>query len=201
MITKKGMLDMSKISFEIPKDATRIWDICVPIVEDSENRRISAYMTGTVEEPFLYNELCYILRTAEEGTTLDLFINTPGGVVDSAFMLISAIKESKANVVGHLSGTVASAGTIIAMACDDLVVSPHLSFMIHNYSGGMSGKGHEMKARQNFTDKHLNKAFSELYKHFLTEDEMTSIIDGTDMWMNTEEVTERWNNRKERLRT
>jgi len=38
--------------------------------------------------------------------------------------------------------------------------------MIHNYSGGMSGKGHEMKARQKFTDEHLNDAFKYFYKGF-----------------------------------
>jgi hypothetical protein len=67
--------------------------------------------------------------------------------------------------------------------------------MIHNYSGGMAGKGHEMKARQKFTDEHLNEAFKSFYKGFLSETEMTSVIDGTDLWMGTNEVRERWKNR------
>jgi ATP-dependent protease ClpP protease subunit len=54
-------------------------------------------------------------------------------------MIAAAIKHSKAKVIGQLSGTVASAGTLITMACDEIVVTPHLSFMIHNYSGGMAG--------------------------------------------------------------
>jgi ATP-dependent protease ClpP protease subunit len=130
---------MAEISFELPRDVTRIWDLPVPIIVNNDTKTIKAYLTGAIDEPSLYNELCYLLDEASSDTTVDIFINTPGGVVDSAFMIANAIKSSKAKVVGYLSGTVASAGTIISMVCDELKVTPHLSFMIHNYSGGMAG--------------------------------------------------------------
>jgi hypothetical protein len=63
------------------------------------------------------------------------------------------------------------------------------------HSGDMAGKGHEMKARQKFTDDHLNKAFKSFYKGFLTEDEMDRVVDGTDLWMDTKEVSSRWDQR------
>ena len=184
---------MSEITFEISKDVTRVWDLDVPVVVDKEKNNIKGYLTGPIDEPFNYNELCYLLNNADGDTTVDLYINTPGGIIDSAFMLASAIKASKAIVTAHLSGTVASAGTIITMACDKIELTPHLSFMIHNYSGGMSGKGHEMKARQAFTDEHLNRAFKSFYSGFLTEEEMDSVIGGTDLWMGSEQVQTRWN--------
>ena len=181
--------------FELPRDATRIWDLPVPIVVDKDTNTTSVYITNAIEEPQLYNELCYLLATATAWETFRIHINTPGGVIDSAFMIANAIKDSKANVIGHLSGTVASVGTVISMACDHLEVTPHLSFMIHNYSGGMQGKGHEMKARQKFTDDHLSEAFSYFYKGFLTDEEMEKVIEGTDLWMGTEEVQDRWEDR------
>jgi hypothetical protein len=52
-----------------------------------------------------------------------------------------------------------------------------------------------MKARQKFTDDHLNEAFKTYYTGFLTEEEMDKVIEGTDLWMGTDEVVERWNNR------
>jgi hypothetical protein len=67
--------------------------------------------------------------------------------------------------------------------------------MIHNYSGGMSGKGHEVKARQRFTDVHLNTAFASFYSGFLTNEEIDNVIDGVDLWMGAEEVSERWKRR------
>lgn len=186
---------MPEISFDLPRDVTRIWDLPVPVVVNEEEKQIDIHLTGAIEEPFLYNEMCHHLKNASSDYTVNLYINTPGGIIDSAFMIAEAIKRSKAKVVGHLSGTVASAGTIITMVCDEVDITPHLSFMIHNYSGGMAGKGHEMKARQKFTDEHLNEAFKDFYHGFLSDEEMDKVIEGTDMWMGSDEVVERWNTR------
>lgn len=53
---------------------------------------------------------------------------------------------------------------------------------------------HELKARQNFVDKQLNEAFESFYLGFLTKEEISQVIDGTDFWMGAEEIKERWNN-------
>jgi len=185
---------MSDITFQLPDDATRIWDLQVPIIENKDDRILSIYMRDTIDEPCVYNEVCYMLENAKPGSEVKLYLNTPGGVVDTAFMLADVIRRSKAKVVAHLAGTVASAGTLIIMACDDIIVAPFTSFMIHNYSGGAVGKGHELKARQAFVDKQLNEAFKAFYLGFLTEEEMTQVIDGTDFWMGADEIQERWNN-------
>jgi ATP-dependent protease ClpP protease subunit len=173
-----------------PAQSDRIWDLDVPIIAGKTHT--DAYILDGINEPAVYNELCHMLRTAERGDTFTLHINTPGGMVDSAFMLVDAIKSSKAKVTGYLTGTVASAGTIITMACDNLIVADHTSFMIHNYSGGAHGKGHEMKARQEFMDASLNSAFKSFYTGFLTDIEMQDVIDGKDMWMGKDEVLTRW---------
>lgn len=185
--------------FELPRNQTRIWDLHVPIVV--KDKVISAYLSDELGGPEEYNELCHYLREAQSDEVVMLYLNLPGGVVDSAFMIIDAIKHSKARVIARLSGTVASAGTIIALSCDEIEVTDFLSFMCHNYSGGLQGKGHEMRARQLFTDKHLEGAFTTIYAGFLTDEEMKTVIDGADMWMGPEEVQERWLKRKEYLRT
>jgi len=178
------------IDFALPKEVTRIWDLDVPILVNKNITEV--YLTDGIEEPSMYNELCYLLKNASKAETFHIHLNTPGGIIDSAFMIISAIKSSQANTVAHLSGTVASAGTVIALACDDLVVANHTSFMIHNYSGGMMGKGHEMKARQEFVDASLSEAFRDIYLGFLSGDEMQEVIDGKDMWMGKDEVLSRF---------
>lgn len=173
-----------------PTTPTRVWETNVPMVTNRYHTDV--YITDSIEEPFIYNELCHKLRSAEKGDTVTLHLNTPGGMIDSAFMLIDAIKQSKAKVTASLTGTVASAGTIIALSCNNLEVADHTAFMIHNYSGGLSGKGHEMKARQEFIDSSLNDAFTSFYSGFLTDKEMKDVIDGKDMWMSKSEVLTRW---------
>ena len=169
-----------------------IWDNMLPIVVH-DNGDLEAYITESIDEPSVYNELCHRLRLAPASSTVTLHINTPGGIIDSALMIIDAIKASKAKIIGYLTGTVASAGTIIALACDELIVGEHTTFMIHNYSSsGIHGKGHELKAYQNFIDSHLEAAFRSFYRGFLTTKEMTSVIDGQDLWLNQAEVLKRW---------
>lgn len=179
--------------FELPRDVTRVWDLEVPVVVDEPKKTITAYITGAITEPYAYNELCFLLDTAKASTKVNIHINCLGGVIDSALMLVNSIRRSPAKTTAYLTGTVASAGTIIALACDNIEVSDHLSFMVHNYSSGMIGKGHEMKARQKFTDDHLEEAFKDFYKGFLSEEEIQTIIDGADLWMGSSEVASRWN--------
>lgn len=177
-----------------------IWDNLVPIVAH-DNGDLEVYLTDSIDEPSVFAELCHRLRLAPASSTVTLHINTPGGIIDSALMIIDAMTASKAHIIGCLTGSVASAGTIIALACDELVLGQHLTFMIHNYSGGMVGKGHEMKAHQEFVDRNLNDAFKSLYAGFLSPKEMQAIIDGRDMWLNADEVATRWAARQALLAT
>lgn len=168
-----------------------VWSNYVPIISDKNHT--TAYITNTIEEPSEYNELCFRLKSASPAEIFTLVINTPGGILDSALMLVDAIKTSKAKVIAQISGTVASAGTIITLACDDVEVAPHTAFMIHNYSSsGGHGKGHEIKAMQAFVDANLNASFTSLYGGFLTPKEIRDVIDGKDIWMGQEEVLSRW---------
>ena len=179
---------------EEPRQKTSVWDDYVPIV--TSGRTTDVYLTDAIDAPKEYNKLCHILGTAYKGDTVVLHINNGGGYVDSGFMITNAIKNSKDTVKARLSGTVASVSTIISMFCDDIEVADYIQFMIHNYSGGAQGKGHEMKAQMEFTDSELNKAFTELYGGFLTEHEMELVIAGKDIWMGKSELLKRWHARK-----
>ena len=130
---------MQSVQFELPKEVTRVWDLECPIVVNKN--RIDAYITDEIMEPAVFNELTFLLSTASNAETFYLHLNTPGGIIDSAFHIVDAIENSQARVVAMLTGTVASAGRIIALACDDLVVANHTAWMSHNYSGGSYGKG------------------------------------------------------------
>lgn len=179
---------------DLGKDGDTVWDDYVPIIKSGQHTDV--YLTSAIEAPDEYNKLCFILEHAFPSETVTLHINNGGGYIDSGFMIIDAIKNTKAKVTAKLSGTVASAATIIALECNELKIANHMSFMIHNYSSGAQGKGHEMKAQMEFTDSELNTAFAEIYGGFLTPDEMDSVIDGADFWMNRKEVMGRWAARK-----
>lgn len=130
---------MQTVEFELPKVATRIWDLAVPIV--ISKNRTDVYIADEIVEPAYYNELTYLLAQASPAETFYIHLNTPGGIVDSAFHIVDAIENTQARVVARLTGSVCSGGTLIALACDDLIVAKHTAWMSHNYSGGAHGKG------------------------------------------------------------
>lgn len=179
-------MDLSDI-FSTPKAS--VWHEYVPLI--TSKNITTVFLTDVIEAPAMYNELCYKLDTASEAEKFYIYINTPGGVLDAAVMLVNSIKNTKATTVAKLSGTVASAGTIITLACQEVEIAPHTAFMVHNYSGGLIGKGHELKAHQEFVDANLNKSFEDFYGGFLTPSEIRQVIDGKDLWMGTEEVQRR----------
>ena len=166
-----------------------LWEDYVPLIKSGQHTDV--YLTATIETAEEYAELCYRLENAFESETFTLHINNGGGYVDSAFMIIDSIKNSKAKVTAKLSGTVASAATVIALSCHEVECANYLSFMIHNYSGGAQGKGHEMKAQMEFVDSELNNAFKTIYGGFLTTKEMEAVIEGGDCWLNKKEVNGR----------
>ena len=95
------------------------WNKEVPLV--ARGKVVTAYLMSEIYEPEVYNELCYTL----EHTSADyvrLVMNNGGGQLDSMLSIIDAIKRSNATVVAVLSGTVASAATMIALACDEVEV-------------------------------------------------------------------------------
>ena len=70
--------------------------------------------------------------TAIKAGTINLRINSPGGDVFAAQAIVTALKQHNARIVGHVDGMAASAATVIACACDEVVMAPGSMYMIHN---------------------------------------------------------------------
>jgi ATP-dependent protease ClpP protease subunit len=184
-------LDLSKM---FNNKEPGLFDKPVPIVKHGSTYH--CYLTTDIEAPEEYSELCYLLNVATANNKIILNINTGGGQIDSAFQIIAAIKHTKATVIARLAGTVASAGTIIALKCDGLEVEDYTHFMVHNYSTGTQGKGHEVIDYINFNDKDLKNTFREIYSGFLTPEEITDVLRGKDMWLTADDVRVRWSNKQ-----
>jgi len=149
-------------------------------------------MLDEISMPQDYAELVELMQDLDETVTIEFHVNTPGGVLDTAIMLINAIVQCKAKVVGKLSGMVASAGTMIALVFDEVEIAPYTSFMVHAWSvSGQAGKANEIEAQNDFAKKETKRLFNEVYAGFLTQREVTKVLKGTDIWLNENEVLER----------
>lgn len=72
------------------------------------------------------------LEGANTAGTLNVHFNTPGGDVFEGRAMANILKQWKGAKVAHIDALCASAGTTVALACDEVVMYDGSFFMIHN---------------------------------------------------------------------
>lgn len=65
-------------------------------------------------------------------TQINLRINSPGGEVFEGVTILNLLRAHKARVVAVVDGLAASAASVIAAGCDEVVMSPGTQMMIHS---------------------------------------------------------------------
>lgn len=149
------------------------------------------YLSRAVEDPERFIEAIQIIATAKKEDKVNIYLNTPGGRLDTTIQLINAIRNSEAEVCAHIMSECHSAGTFIVLACDTWVVHPHILMMFHNYSGGIFGKGNELVSRLEAEQKWFEAMCRDIYVPFLSEEEVTQVLNGKDLWFMHDDVVER----------
>ena len=105
------------------------------------------------------------------------------------------LAETNATTIASVEGACMSAATMIFLVCEQFEVTPHSMFMFHNYSGGTFGKGGEMIDQLQHERTWSANLLREVYSNFLEEEEITSMLDNKDLWMDGQGVIDRLNKR------
>lgn len=121
--------------------------------------------------------------------TIHLRINSPGGDVFAARAIEQAIRDSDKTIICHIDGICASAATFIAIACDEVVMSPGALFMIHNGWTWGCGDRHDMTK----TATLLGKVDSTIALSYSTkcgkpQDEIALLMDA-ETWFTAQEAS------------
>lgn len=153
--------------------------------------RYDYYLTGSIGDAEDYLDLCNILRSATAQDEVVIRIRSGGGSVNTGNMIINAINESEANVIGFIESDCGSMATFIFLACHTWGVSESAEFFCHTCSYGQWGKEHENFAQAEFLRKQSHKQMRARYKNFLSDQEIESVISGTDIYLNADEIMER----------
>ena len=148
-----------------------------------QNKKIySIYLSNEIEDPSKYTDMFHKLRTIEPEAGVLLYLAGVGGDCDGMLAIINAIHDCSAPVCSVVHGNVRSAHSSIAVAADQLIVYPDVVMMFHTYSGGMSGKSHELTSRlasDILQQKDIDKKYA---IPFLTQAEFNQMLDGKDFW-------------------
>jgi ATP-dependent protease ClpP protease subunit len=151
------------------------------------------YLSGEIEDPEKYTEWFNKIRHSSASDVIKIYINSYGGSMFSALQFMRCMKECKATVIASVEGACMSAATIVLLMADKYEITPHSIFMFHNYSSGTMGKGGEMLDQIRAESGWSEALFKDVYKDFLTQQEITSIMSNKDIWMTSEEVLVRLN--------
>lgn len=153
--------------------------------------RYDYYLTGSIGDAEDYLDLCNILRSATSQDEVVIRINSGGGQVHTGNMIINAINESEANVIGFIESMCGSMATFIFLACHTWGVSDSAEFFSHTCSYGTWGKESETFAQVDFFRKQYNGLMRKRYQAFYSEEEIDTLIRGEDIWLNADEIMQR----------
>lgn len=155
------------------------------------------YLTGEIGPAEDYVEWFNMIRHANETDAIKVYINSYGGDLFTAIQFMRVLADTDAHVIISVEGACMSAATMIFLCADQYEVTPHSVFMFHNYSGGTIGKGGEMIDQLMHERKWSENLMKEIYLNFMTDDEIKSMLDNKDIWMDGEEVVKRITKRAE----
>lgn len=82
-----------------------------------------------------------------------LSINSPGGEVFDGLAIHSALRSHRAKVTVQVDSLAASIASVIAMAGDRIIATPHSQFMVHDAQGVACGDPEEMREYADFLDR------------------------------------------------
>ena len=88
--------------------------------------------------------------------SIDLHINSPGGLVFDAVAIYSALRNHPATVDVTIDGVAASAASFVAMAGDSVAIEKPAKMMIHDAAGLVIGNAADMREMADLLDEISN---------------------------------------------
>jgi ATP-dependent protease ClpP protease subunit len=149
------------------------------------------YLVGEIESPDNYIEWFNTIRNCSEMDVIKININSGGGDMFTAIQFLAVLRQTEAFKVVFVEGACMSAATVPLMVADEVHIAEHSMIMLHNYSGGVVGKGGEMYDQVTHEKKWSEALIRDIYEGFLSELEFEALLNGRDLWMSGEEVLTR----------
>lgn len=154
----------------------------IKTIVSSEEHHI--YLSDYVHfETSVYTDLIHFLKNAPANDVVKIHLANFGGSVHAGLQLAHAIKECQALTIVDVSAPCYSMGAILALCGRCVVTRPTSYLMFHNYSGGESGKGAELKTSIGEFSKHFEKILRYFCTPFLTEKEVKSLLKDEDVYV------------------
>lgn len=105
------------------------------ITSDTEDYRI--FEAIGLNDPNIYPK--NIIEALKDAGDVHVHINSYGGDVFAGVAIANALKNHKGRTIAYIDGLAASAASIIAFGCDEIIIPSNAYLMVHRVSCGMFG--------------------------------------------------------------
>lgn len=129
--------------------------------------------------------------TEHKGKDLTVWIDSWGGDVFAGVGIYNALKEHSGKVTVKIDGKAVSAGSVIAMAGDEILMSPGSMMMIHNVWGWAVGEAKDLRHQADVYDE-IKEGLINIYqvRTGLSRNKISRMMD-EETWMSAKKaVTE-----------
>jgi ATP-dependent Clp protease protease subunit len=154
------------------------------------------FLYGEIEEENIMDAIFWITyENLQSGDyPLTLYINSNGGSLQDAFALIDVMRKSNKPIRTVGLGSVCSSAFMIFAAGDrgNRIISSTATAMCHQYTDGLIGKYHDIKATAKEHEL-INKRMIELLKDFTGLEATTikkKLLPPSDVYFTAEELIE-----------
>jgi len=154
------------------------------------------FLYGDIEEDNVMDAIYWITyeNLQDDDYPLTLYINSDGGSLQDAFALIDVMRKSKKPIHTIGLGSVCSSAFMIFAAGEKghRLMSPTATAMCHQYTDGMSGKYHDIKATAKEHEL-INTRMVDLLKEFTDLNTSTikrKLLQPSDAYFTAQELIE-----------
>lgn len=165
----------------------KFWNWTNQTDNPKENGR-TLFLNGTIADESWYDDdvtpqLFKNDLYAESGD-VTVWLNSPGGDCVAAAQIYNMLKEYPGNITIKIDGIAASAASLIAMAGNEVLMSPVSMMMIHNPMTAAIGNADEMQKAAAMLDEVKNSIINAYeLKTGLTRAKLSHLMDD-ETWMN-----------------
>ena len=150
-------------------------DQCEVSQTSSTYNAFDIYLDEDIKDPTYYRQAFQVLRSAQQGDLVRIYISSYGGNLNSALIFKNCIEACQADVVAIIEAEAFSAASLIALSCSNIEVKPYATMMLHSASFGAGGSVQNVRDHVEFTGRHAESLMEEVYRDFITPEEMEDL--------------------------
>ncbi len=180
-------LNMNKFAFRQSADTLDIY-----LYDDIEADKYDWWTGQTIISDTSSKTIAKLIEENGNVSKINLHINSNGGDVKEGIGIYSQLARHKAYKTAYIDGFAASIASVIAMACDKIVMSAVSLMFLHHASRGIYGNSEELRKAADdldVIDASSNTAYKEHAGDKLSDEKLKELLDNST-WLSAEQCLE-----------